>query len=218
MPKTSLKAVAYDTIKEKIVTCAFPPGSFLSEERLTSELNISRTPIREALIRLQQEGLVEIKPKIGIMVTPVTLKDINMVFEVRMMFEPYILKTYGASIPDETLTHFLQIFKESSNSTLKHSHHYYELDTAFHMMIIEACPNTYIKNTYALTQTQSERFRFITGNTSGTRLETTFKEHTEIIKACLLKDWDKAVSKLILHLDGSKKATFDLALNSPINL
>lgn len=218
MTKISLKAVAYHTIKEKIVTRTFLPGSFLSEEKLTEDLKISRTPVREALIRLEQEGLVEIRPKVGIMVTPLTMKSINMIFEIRCLFEPYILKQYGPSIPDEELTKFLQIFSRPNDLGNESYERYYSLDAAFHNMILEACPNTFIKNTYAQIQTQSDRFRYMTGNICNHRLEDTFKEHADILKACLIKDWDTAVDKLLYHLEQSKKATFDLAMDSLITI
>lgn len=79
MVKTNLKTLAYNTIKQKIVTCEYAPGTFLNEEILTDELKISRTPIRDALSRLEQEGLIEIKPKKGITVTALSIKDVNMI-------------------------------------------------------------------------------------------------------------------------------------------
>ena len=63
MKKINLKTQAYITIKQKIATCEYAPGTFLSEELLVEELKISRTPIRDALGRLEQEGLLEIRPK-----------------------------------------------------------------------------------------------------------------------------------------------------------
>ena len=96
MPKTNLKTLAYNKIRQKIVTCEYAPGTFLNEEILTEALGLSRTPIRDALGRLEQEGLIEIRPKRGIIVKSLTVSDINMIFEVRNMYEPYILKNYGS--------------------------------------------------------------------------------------------------------------------------
>ena len=98
MPKINLKTLAYNTIRSKIVTCQYAPGTFLNEEQLTTELSLSRTPVRDALGRLEQEGLLEIRPKCGILVRPLTLNDIDMIFEVRMMYEPYVLTHYGANL------------------------------------------------------------------------------------------------------------------------
>ena len=58
MPKTNLKTLAYNKIRQKIVTCEYAPGTFLNEEILTEALGLSRTPIRDALSRLEQEGLI----------------------------------------------------------------------------------------------------------------------------------------------------------------
>lgn len=81
-------------------------------------------------------------------------------------------------------------------------------------MIVDACPNVYLRQNYALIQTQSERFRFMTGNISNNRLEDTFREHIDIIIPCLQKDWDTAVEKLLYHLDESKRSTFKLVFDS----
>ena len=82
MVKTNLKTLAYNTIKQKIVTCEYAPGTFLNEEILTDELKISRTPIRDALSRLEQEGLIEIKPKKGITVTALSIKDATPFYNI----------------------------------------------------------------------------------------------------------------------------------------
>lgn len=216
MIKTNLKTLAYNSIKHKIITCRYAPGTFLNEELLTDELNISRTPIRDALSRLEQEGLIEIMPKKGISVKSLTMKDINMIFEIRFMYEPYILKTYNSTLTEEKLEEFYRIFStpNADSEQFKNNDYYYELDSAFHQMLVDTCPNIYIKQTYSLIQTQSERFRFMTGNISNNRLEDTFREHNEIIEACLQKNWDSAESLLLLHLEESKKATFKLAFDS----
>lgn len=216
MSKLNLKTVAYTSIKNKIITCEYAPGTFLNEELLTEELNISRTPIRDALSRLEHEGLIEIMPKKGISVKSLSMKDINMIFEIRFMYEPYILKTYGASLTEERLTDFYKIFSNpnAESEKFKNNDYYYELDAAFHQMIVDTCPNMYIRQTYSLIQTQSDRFRFMTGNISNNRLEDTFREHCAIIQASLQKDWDVAIQQLLFHLEESKKATFKLAFDS----
>lgn len=216
MAKTNLKTLAYNTIKQKIVTCEYAPGTYLNEELITEELKISRTPVRDALSRLEQEGLLEIKAKKGITVTTLSIKDVNMIFEIRKMYEPYILKNYGSHLPEEKLNEFYHIFlnKNANSACFQNNNYFYDLDSAFHQMIVNACPNIYLKQNYTLIQTQSERFRYMTGNVSNNRLDDTFKEHVEIIVACLQKDWDTAADKILYHLDESKKSTFKLVFDS----
>ena len=68
MPKLSLKQMAYNSIKEKILNCQYMPNSFLNEDLLCEEFGVSRTPIRDALSRLEQEHLITIMPKKGFFV------------------------------------------------------------------------------------------------------------------------------------------------------
>ena len=63
-------------------------------------------------------------------------------------------------------------------------------------------------NNYSLILTQNARFRYMTGNVSNNRLEDTFKEHLDIIRPCLQKNWDEAAEKMLYHLKESKKSTF----------
>lgn len=224
MPKTNLKTLAYNAIREKIVTCEFAPGTFLNEEILTDALGLSRTPIRDALGRLEQEGLVEIKPKRGIMVTPLTINDINMIFEVRNLYEPYILLNYGSLLSTDRLKEFYNIFFQTNADSeyFQNNDYFYNLDSDFHLMIVECCPNAYIRSNYDRIRTQNARFRYMTGNISNNRMEDTFREHLDIIRPCLQKNWKEAAEMMVRHLEESKKATFRLIFqgheNTPISL
>ena len=91
----NLKKYAYNEIKDKIVNCIYAPGSLLNEQILASELNISRTPIREALSHLQEEGLITIMPKKGILVSNITISDMSQIYQVRLEVEPFVVKLSG---------------------------------------------------------------------------------------------------------------------------
>ena len=94
--KLSLKLQAYQYLKTKILNCEYRPNEFLNEQKLCAEMgNISRTPMRDALGRLEQEGLITILPKKGLMVSGITEEDVHSMFEMRLLVEPYALRTYG---------------------------------------------------------------------------------------------------------------------------
>ena len=103
MSKVSLKQQAYTTIKNKILTCEYMPNSFLNEDLLCEELQVSRTPVRDALGRLEQENLIKIVPKKGFFVTPLSIGEINMAFEARLLIEPYIISNYCNHLTSEVL-------------------------------------------------------------------------------------------------------------------
>lgn len=206
--KKSLKQQAYDEIKRKIVTCEYAPNTLLNEELLREELHVSRTPIRDALSRLEQKGLITILPKKGIMVSSLSINDINMVFEVRMMYEPYALLHYGSRIPHSVLTHSYELL--SDLDAMSEDWAFFQADDAFHAAVVQAIGNRFLLQTYEWIQDQNLRFRVMTGQTSAPRLEDTSKEHTRILEACLKKDWSEAASAMKDHLINSKNATFDL--------
>ena len=212
MPKTNLRNQASQTIRHRIVTCEYAPGAFINEELLTTELHLSRTPIRDALSRLEQEGLVRIMPKRGIIVTPLSVTDINLIFEIRFLYEPYILRTYGSLLSEQKLMEFYNIFlhKDSDHEFFKNSDYFYSLDSEFHSMIVNACPNFYLCDNYHRIQTQDQRFRYMSGSFSTHRMEETCLEHLDILACCLQKNWADAAEKMVFHLEESKKATFQL--------
>ena len=196
--KKSLKQQAYDEIKRKIVTCEYAPNTLLNEELLREELHVSRTPIRDALSRLEQKGLITILPKKGIMVSSLSINDINMVFEVRMMYEPYALLHYGSRIPYSVLTHSYELL--SDLDAMSEDWAFFQADDAFHAAVVQAIGNRFLLQTYEWIQDQNLRFRVMTGQTSAPRLEDTSKEHTRILEACLKKDWSEAASAMKDHL------------------
>ncbi len=84
----SLREQAYKQIRQKIVSLSLPPGSTIDESLLQKELNLGRTPIREALLRLSQERLVTIVPRRGMFVTEIGISDLRQIYEVRHTLEP----------------------------------------------------------------------------------------------------------------------------------
>ena len=151
------------------------------------------------------------------MVTPLSVNDINMIFEMRTLYEPYILLHYGALLPEKRLIELNDIFLHTKPDSeyFQNNDYFYELDSEFHLMVVNACPNTYIRHSYSLIWAQNQRFRNLTGNVSASRLTATFQEHLDITGPCLRKNWKEAADKMAYHLEQSKKSSFDYVLNSP---
>ena len=73
LPKQPLAVTAYETIVRKIICLEYPPGQYLEENQLVEELGIGRTPVREALVRLQSENMIESQPNKGVVVRPIRI-------------------------------------------------------------------------------------------------------------------------------------------------
>lgn len=215
MKKESLKQQAYHIIKTKIVTCEYKPNDLLNEEQLQEEMGVSRTPIRDALGRLEQEKLVHILPKKGIQIAPFSIKDINSLYEARMIIEPYAVQFYGACLPEKeyreqrrNFSKMLKLIKEGNVQSTD----LYNADDRFHKSFIKATENEYISTMYDQIYTQILRLRILSGNKIQQRLENTQMEHLKVVDLCLEKKWEEAAEAMREHLRVSQKASFNAVL------
>lgn len=217
--KQSLKTRAYAEIKARILDCTYAPGEFLNEQQLCTALgDISRTPVRDALSRLEQEGLVTILPKKGTVVSSVTVADVSHIYEVRMLIEPYALRQYGAAIPHAQLEHFAAVMQDLPRAQRDISY-FNTQDDAFHAMIVNALPNHYLQATYYNISDLNMRFRVLSGRRGLSRVEATYAEHRAVLDACFAGDWGSASSLLVHHLELGRAAAFEgLAAQDGIQL
>ncbi|MCC8067404.1 MAG: GntR family transcriptional regulator [Clostridiales bacterium] len=215
-----LRQTAYEYIKAKILSCEYAPGTYINEHQICEEMDgISRTPVRDALGRLEQEGLLEIMPKKGILVTALNFSDINRLYEVRLLLEPYVLRRYGAKLDPVELNRFAEIMADPGRIHSDSAQYYfYDLDDQFHGFIMNALPNQYLLGAYDNISNLNHRLRVLSGNVVENRIRDTFAEHLLIINACLAEDWEAAASAMTEHLENSRVATFHLISASGYNV
>ena len=202
---SSMQSQAYEFIKRKITMCEYAPNQLLSEAVLQAELGFSRTPVREAIGRLEQEGLLKVFPKRGIIVSGFTISDISMIFEVRRLVEPYTLRNYGSRLVMDKIAEFAKIFREHLDADEFTG--FYELDDQFHSTLVAALPNEYLCDLYSRIQTQIIRLRVMSGQLIESRLQRTMAEHTEIAEACLEHNWERAALAMVQHLHYSEESS-----------
>lgn len=206
MSKDSLKEKAYQLIKSKIISCEYKPSTFLNETELMEEVGASRTPIREALNKLEQENLVRIVSKKGIKVSELMVQDIRDVYQVRALIEPHIIRVWGKDISKEQLAKY-KVDCQNARTNIGNSEKYF-LDDALHTMIIDVCQNAYLTQMMSHLHDQNLRIRVIAGYTSK-RLEKSIDEHIVVTDCLLADDYDGAEQAMIVHLENGKKAAFD---------
>ncbi len=211
MSKEPLKHQAYQIIKDNIENCIYAPGTVINEEHIRAEIAASRTPIRDALSRLEQEGLVKILPKKGIEISKITVREINMVYETRNLLEPYVVKNYGNRIPLETYMHYYRLYSDYLDGKMP-EYSYSDMDESFHQLFMDACDNSYFNNLYSTIGSQIRRTRILSGQTSTDRLHETIEEHFAIVEAALKNDWKAAAGAMLSHLSRSKTVMFDYIL------
>ena len=145
----TLMQLAYNELRESIITNTIKPGDVLSEQQIAQELNISRTPVREALAILESEGLVEIRRGIGAFVKPLSYEDILNIFEVRRPLEELAVNSAIHFITEEDIRtmreRFTAMLAQCENNEPMDAAEFASLDADFHDMIIERSKNPYVQ-------------------------------------------------------------------------
>lgn len=206
-----LKARAYRLIKDKIITCEMMPGVDISEEELAKELGSSRTPIREAILRLEQEKFVTIYPRKGCIVSYITNKDIHEVFQVREIVETQAAKIVCRTISEEKLLEFRDRFGQIGlEGNLINDTDFFELDIEFHRYIVNSTNNRYLIEFMNKIYDQDYRIRVLATRLHEYEKKRNRPEHLEIIDAFIKKDEKKLEKSTLQHIQNAYKAALKI--------
>jgi DNA-binding GntR family transcriptional regulator len=209
MSEQDMKNRAFTAIREKIINCEYAPGTMLNESILTGELSFSRTPIRSALTRIEQEGFIEILPKRGIFVKNVSLNDVRQIFKVRYEIEPIALGMAGPSLPKEDLIWYRDIFT-GKNTEVEAD---FRLDTKMHLFIIDHCGNRFLIDLMHKVFDENTRV-IISSGQAKTEIHDARLEHARILDYIINDDFETAQKAMRVHISDCK----DKALNFFYNL
>lgn len=191
----------YEAIEAAIVRCELGPGAVLGDRQLAERLEVSRTPVRDALHRLESSGLVERRGRAGWVVSDFSLKDLRELFELRRILEPFGLERLledGDEATVEELSRFFDGFPERMPQDLLPG--YLHTDLRFHKKIVECSRNGRVVRFYEVVEKQIDRLRhYLSYNFEG-RVEASLKEHREICAAIADRDLPAARQRLEGHL------------------
>ncbi|MDR3200362.1 MAG: GntR family transcriptional regulator [Spirochaetales bacterium] len=203
-----LQEKVYTLIKEEIVNCEMAPGSVISEDVLVEKFGTSRTPIREALLRLQRERLVEIFPRQGTFVSQISLKDIYEIYQLRLIIEPQVVKISCHSLDPEVLLKFRDFFLKLDSTECPYNE-WFRQDRELHSYIVDASGNRHLQQMYATIMDQNLRMRILAGKIPS-RMRETNHEHLAILDALLAKDDSKAEEVMASHILSSRNGALRL--------
>ncbi|MBE7725749.1 MAG: GntR family transcriptional regulator [Enterocloster aldenensis] len=210
MPKTTivkknLKNSTYLTLKEKLINCIYPPGTILNEIQLAEDFGLSRTPVREAISRLEMDGYVKVMPKKGIYVTDISLNDVHQIFQTRIEIEPIALKLAAPYLETDELIMFRNRFEHDSPDIINA----FRLDTAMHLFIIEHCGNRYIIDMMRKLFDDNTRI-VIASKQNQVRIHNAKCEHLEILDSLIAReDLEKTAALMGAHLETCRRAALD---------
>lgn len=184
---------AYDTIKRQIIELELPPGASFTEGELAATLNSSKTPVREALVRLRQEGLVEAMARSGYRVAPVTLKHARDLFQVRALLEVEAAGMAASNATDlETLKALEKIARQTYDASKPASiKQFMRNNTRFHVMLAQLGGNEILADMLHQVLEQLERL-FHLGLSIQSRGKEIVHEHQELLVAIKAGDAEGA--------------------------
>lgn len=207
MSKTTLQQTAYELIKTRIINCEYKPGEFLNTLELQDDFGFSRTPIREALGRLEQENLVKFYHKKGFAVSDVSLATISTIYETRLLIEPHIVVNYGELVNKAKIERMRALFQAGVNCENNDVNLHMGYDDEFHQLIRSVCPNVYLVQVLSNIDAQAQRVRIISGY-YGSKLQKLCQEHLEIAERILADEYLPAGKLMHRHLVRARKNAF----------
>jgi len=202
--RLSLKDKAYQIIKLGIIRGDLKPGLFLTEEKLSKSMNISRGPIREAFNRLEKEDFIAIIPQRGAMVSNITPQEVKDLFEIRKLLEPVAAKDsllkISISKMKEIKKEFEKIISIPENKESRDD--FFLLDKEFHGLLVEKCGN---KKLIKLLENFQDHINWFTSLTfTNYPFKEFAKDHLDIIKAIEKSEKDLVAITIIHHSEHVK--------------
>jgi DNA-binding GntR family transcriptional regulator len=200
----SQSEAAYLRIRDRIVSLDMPPGSVVQEARLREELEIGRTPIREALQRLALENLVKSIPHRGTFVTDVNITDLARITEVRVVLESHAARLAAERLvaPDRVAIQELLDVLEAGGATDQRE--LMRLDQRIHRQIYRAARNSFLESTLERYLNLSLRLWYLVIDQEVRLLEAVV-EHVELLRAVLAGDGQRAEDGMRRHVIGFER-------------
>ncbi len=205
-PKTkTLSDKAYEQIKDRLVSAKYVPGQFLQEAQICADLKLGRTPVHQALHRLQQEGLVEIIPRKGILVKSDSLSEIFLALEVRALVEPYCAALCAEKATQADINALRDLLdeydakRESANKSKL-----MEMDRRLHTMIAEIAGNHLLADFLRPIHERMSRIWFLP-HWQFHDFGLTGSEHGALFEAIEKRDAEGASAAMKEHVDSLRR-------------
>jgi DNA-binding GntR family transcriptional regulator len=190
---------AYAHVKERLLDGRFAGGTLLSENDIAQRLGVSRTPVRHAFALLQAEGLLELYPKRGALVVPVTPSEADDVFEARLLLEPHCAAR-AAERPHPELLAELDAAIADQERALASGTGFPVADRRFHQALVSASGNALLERQYEMLRDRHQRIAASAIAGEPGRVERFIAEHREIAAAIERRDPEAAAELMRAHL------------------
>lgn len=213
-----LAVIAFERLRNDIIQCKLPPGSKITEGGLCDLYGFSKAPVRTALLKLSQEGLVRTVPRHGYVIAPITIKSVKDMFELRLVLEPAIASMAVGRIDIEELKRF-NVAPGSSKADQAEMK-FLAANRQFHLAIARASGN--LRMLALMTQLLDEMAKllhlglFSSDWRAGSMLDvhhSQAQQHEDLINAFALADTEGAAEATRLHVEESRELVMKALLS-----
>lgn len=197
----SLRDAAYEQIKHHINTCRFKPGDYLNEAFISSIVGIGRTPVRQAIDQLMQDGMLEVIPRKGVIVKPISFEDVIDINDIRKVNEDATVRLAAERADSNDIARISDVLKRSALwGAVGDIEQMMLLDLEFHIAIARATRNEILQEIVQKLNERSLRFWFISLSGAEHCLQV-LSEHQLIFDAIRRHDADAAGEAMANHIN-----------------
>ena len=191
-----LSEKAYRLIKQKVVTLELPPSAVIDEHVLMQELGLGRTPIREALQRLDSEGLVNIVPRRGTFVNDISVTDLQKIFELRIVLEGFCARLAAQRVTDDQLEKMEGVLEDLEQMEDGDPRILMSIDKRFHRLLYLAADNEFMTGILNRQYDLSLRLWYLVLSRL-TEVRHSIEQHFEVLDA--LKEGDSSRAEAVIQ-------------------
>lgn len=203
---STLNQRVYTQLREMILSGVLTSGSQIDERRLAEDLQVSRTPLREAISQLAKEGIIEYRPYRGNLVRTFTAKQVNDLYQVRKALEALAMRLAIPKLTQEHIEQIRQILDKMQYALDRGDVELYsESDQRFHNAIVRITANETLIESLERLGAQIQMVRFI-ANHDPDVVQRTAQERPQILAALETRDADRAAKLMEDHIEGVRLA------------
>jgi len=208
---TPLRDLVFEAIREAIVDGTLKPGERLMEASLAEELGVSRTPVREAIRKLELANFVVMIPRRGAYVADISLKDVADVFEIRGALEALAAELAAERASEDEIERLERLLVEIGKAIeARNVELVVDLDTQFHDVLFSASRNERLGQILSLLREHIQRFRTLTLSNPA-RMRVALDEHRGLVEALASRDGQLARRLAAEHIESAENSLMELS-------
>lgn len=202
---------AYEQIKDLIVRNQLRPNQEIVIDQLAQELGMSHTPVREALIKLELDGLVTMERHKTPRVSAISMQDIRDMYAVRMLLEGWAASQAALYLSPEQLYRMAELLERARQEASEHRYAIHlRADLEFHQLILSSVNNALFLRLMTSVTDQTLRLRSLVQTVATDHIAQIVNEHAEILAALRAREPELARQRMVAHLEAAMRRTLDV--------